>query len=70
VSHPAGKTQIEVTVDIQAAASAATSAFVEFEGDKMKLTFPPHADPNYPELTVTLQRQDVQKESKPKPKGN
>jgi RNA polymerase sigma factor (sigma-70 family) len=70
VSHPAGKTQIGVTPDSQASASNTISAFVEFEGDKMKLKFPASADPNHPGLTVTLQRQDVEKESKTKPKGN
>jgi RNA polymerase sigma factor (sigma-70 family) len=51
-----GETVLEVTVEGQAAPSSRTKAFVEFIGDRMKLTIP-GKDSKHPSLTITLQRQ-------------
>src|SRR5262249_41821817 len=65
VSHPGGKMQIDVRLDGQPAGSGTTSVFVEFDGDKMKLTFPAQTNPKHPGLSVTLQRQDGDKGAMP-----
>src|SRR5262249_41493264 len=65
ISHPGGKTQIDVTLDGPAAGPATTTVFVEFAGDKMKRTFPAQTNPKHPGLSITLKRQDGERGAMP-----